>query len=106
MNADVGDGIEPADELGVEVFEVAEAAAEEEVLSDIAERSLHLSLRLCPVRAASAGLKAIMLRQREQVDVGDVTLVIFAGHRGLHTITKDLDRHPAQRLEGLDVAAQ
>ena len=107
VNADVGNGVEPVDELGVEVFEVAEAAAEEEVLADITEWSLYFTLCFCPVRTASARLKAIMPCQRQQrAVVGDVTLVVFTGHRGLHSIIKDLDRHPAQRLEGLDVAAQ
>ena len=46
VDTNVGDGIEPVDELSVEVLEVAEAAAEKEVLADIAERPLDLSLRL------------------------------------------------------------
>jgi hypothetical protein len=40
VNADIGDGIKPVGELGVEVFEITEATAEEEVLADVAERSL------------------------------------------------------------------
>ena len=36
VDADIGDGTEPVDELSVEVIEVAEAAAEKEVLADIA----------------------------------------------------------------------
>jgi len=44
VNADVGHGIEPGDELSVEVVEVAEAAAEKEVLADIAERPLDFPL--------------------------------------------------------------
>jgi hypothetical protein len=46
VDADVGNGIEPVDELNIEVIEVAEAAAEEEVLADIAERPFYLALRL------------------------------------------------------------
>jgi hypothetical protein len=48
VDADVGDRIEPVDELSVEVLEVAEATAEKEVLADIAERPLDLSLGLGP----------------------------------------------------------
>jgi hypothetical protein len=40
MGADVGDGVEPIGELSIEVVEVAEAASEEEVLPDVAERPL------------------------------------------------------------------
>lgn len=36
MDPDVGDGVKPVDQLGVQIVEVAEAAAEEEVLADIA----------------------------------------------------------------------
>ena len=107
MNADIGDGIKPVDELGVEVFEITEATAEEEVLADVAERSLDLPLRLRPIGPAGARLKAVMPRQREQrAVVGDVALVVLAGHRGLHAVVEDLDRHAADRFEGLDMAAQ
>src|SRR5882762_5697549 len=107
VDADVGDRIEPVDELSVEVLEVAEATAEKEVLADIAERPLDLPLRLGPIGSAGARLEAIMLRQREQrTVVGDVALVVLAGHRGLHAVVEDLDRHAADRLEGLDMTAQ
>jgi hypothetical protein len=42
VNTDIGDGTEPVDELSVEVVEAAKAAAEKEVLADIAERPLDL----------------------------------------------------------------
>jgi len=45
VDADIGDGTEPVDELSVEVLEVAEAAAEKEVLADIAERPLDPGFR-------------------------------------------------------------
>jgi hypothetical protein len=64
VNADIGDGVEPVDELSIEVVEVAEAAAEKEVLADIAERSLDFPLRLRPIGPAGARLKALMPRQR------------------------------------------
>ena len=48
-----------------------------------------------------------MLRQCEQrAVIGDVTLIVLAGHRGLHAVVEDLDRHAADRLEGLDMAPQ
>jgi hypothetical protein len=40
----VGDRVEPVAELGVEVVEVLERAGEEEVLADVAVRSLDLAL--------------------------------------------------------------
>ena len=44
MGADVSDGVEPIGELSLEVVEIAEAASEEEVLSDVAERPSTLPL--------------------------------------------------------------
>lgn len=43
MGADVGDGVEPIDQLSIQVVEIAEAAPEEEVLSDVAERTLNFA---------------------------------------------------------------
>src|SRR5437868_14866548 len=62
VNVDVGHGIEPGDELSVEVVKVAEAAAKKEVLADIAERPLDLSLGLCPIRSAGARLETLSAR--------------------------------------------
>jgi hypothetical protein len=48
-----------------------------------------------------------MLRQREQRAIaGDVALIVLAGHRGLHAVVEDLDRHAADRVESLDMTAQ
>ena len=57
VDADIGDGAEPVDELSVEVVEAAKAAAEKEVLTDIAERPLDLPLRLCPIGRQARGWK-------------------------------------------------
>ena len=51
VGARVGDLIQPLAELVVEVAEVLEAAGEEEVLADVAERALDLALGLGPVRS-------------------------------------------------------
>jgi hypothetical protein len=59
MHARVGDLGEPAAELGIEIVEIAEAACQEEVLADVAERPLDLPLRLGPVRPA--GLRQIAI---------------------------------------------
>lgn len=48
-----------------------------------------------------------MPRQRQQrAIIDDVALIILAGHRGFHPVVQDLDRHPAQRGERLDMTAQ
>ena len=94
-------------ELGVQIVEVAEGAGEEEVLADVAERSLDFALRLRPIRTAGSGQEAIVLGERDQrAIVDDVTIAILAGHRGLHAVVEDLDRHAADRREGQHVTAQ
>jgi hypothetical protein len=48
-----------------------------------------------------------MPRQREQrAVVGDVALVILAGHGSLYAVVEDLDQHTADRFKGLDMTAQ
>src|SRR5271167_3600168 len=49
----VGHRAEPMGELSVQVVEIAEQAGEEEVLADVAERPLDLTLGLGPVGAAN-----------------------------------------------------
>ena len=103
----IGNRVEPVPELKVEIVQVFEGTCEEEVLTDIAEWPLHLALGFGTIRPAGARLEAIMLRQCEQrAVIGDVTLIVLAGHRGLHAVVEDLDRHAADRLEGLDMTAQ
>ena len=107
VDADVGNGVEPVDQLKVQIVEVAESAAEEEVLTDIAERPLDFALGLGPVWPAGARLEAVVPRQREQRPVVDnVADIVLAGHRRLHAVVEDLDRHTVQRRERLDMAAE
>ena len=60
VHARVGHRAEPMGELGVQVVEIAERAGEEEVLADIAERPLDLTLGLGPVGAAGLRVEAVM----------------------------------------------
>lgn len=107
MQTGVGNGVEPVDQLDVDILEVAEAAGQEEVLPDIAERPLDLALGFGPIGTAGPRLEPVMRGQRQQRAVlDDVSQPIFAGHRGLHAVVKDLDRDPAERVKGLHVAAQ
>jgi len=66
MNARIGNLVEPLPELRVEIVEVAKAPTEEEVLADVAERTLDLALRLGPVRLAGLRQVAIVAGEREQ----------------------------------------
>ncbi|AWV14853.1 hypothetical protein A3862_30080 (plasmid) [Methylobacterium sp. XJLW] len=107
VQAHVGDGGEPIAKLDVQVLEIAEATGEEEVLAHVAERPLHLSFGLRPVGPAGARQEAIVGGQcHERAVVDDVAILALAGHRGLHAVVEDLQRHAAQGREGGDVAAQ
>ena len=107
MPARIGEGVEPVPELGIQIVEVAERAAEEEVLPDVAEGALHLTLCLGPVGRTGLRQKPVMRRQLEQLAIiGDALIVHLAQHRRLHAVVEDLGRHPAERLESGDVAAQ
>ena len=71
VNAKVGHRAEPVGELSVEVVEIAERPAEEEVLADVAERPLDLALGLGPVGPAGFRVEAVMAGEVEQRAVVD-----------------------------------
>ena len=60
MNARIGDRIQPMAELIVQIIEIAEGPAEEEVLADVAERPFDLALGLGPIGPAGARLETVM----------------------------------------------
>ena len=107
MHARIGDGIEPMTELLVQVVEVAERAAEEEVFADIAERPLDLALGLGPIGPAGARLEAVVAGEVDEgAVVDDEPVGVLADDRGLHAIVEDGARRAPDRLEGRDVAAK
>src|SRR5260370_38754675 len=107
MQARIGDRGEPVGELPVQVVEIAEAAGEEAVLADVAERPLDLTLGLGPVRSTGSRMEPMMAGEvDERAVVDDMTLIVLAGDCRLHAIVEDLLRHTAQRGEGRQVTAQ
>jgi hypothetical protein len=56
----VGDTVQPAPELVVEVVEVAERRLEKEILADVAERPLDLALGLRAIGPAGPRLEAVV----------------------------------------------
>jgi hypothetical protein len=89
-------------------LEIAELAAEEEVLTHVTERAFDLALGLGTIRAARLGQEAVMAREVEQrAIVDDVTsLDVVTDHRRLHAVVEDLLWHATECFEGGDVAAQ
>jgi hypothetical protein len=53
-------------ELAVQIIEIAEAAGEEEVLPDVAERPLDFTLGLRAVRRAGLRVEAIVARKVDE----------------------------------------
>ena len=98
--------------MTVEVVAVAEAATEEEVLADVAERPLDLALGLGAIRFAGLWQVTVMAGELDQCAVVDdvaglgTILGRLAVDHGFHPVVEDLGRCPAQRLEGGSVAAQ
>ena len=107
MHTRIGDRIEPATELDIEVVEIAEWGAEEEVFANIAEWTLDFALGLGTIGAAGTRLEAIVSREVEKGPVVDhKTVRVFSDHRGLHAVVENLTRYAPDRLERSDVATQ
>src|SRR5690606_38074550 len=56
----IGDAVQPATQLLVQVVQVPERAGQEEVLADVAERPLDLALGLGPERQAGSRVAAVV----------------------------------------------
>jgi hypothetical protein len=107
MQAGIGDVAEPGFELQIEIVDIAEDAAEKEVLADIAERSLDLALRLRPIGTTRLGQEAVVMREiPERAVVNDLAVGVLADHRSLHPIIEDLARYAAKRFERRLVAGE
>jgi hypothetical protein len=108
VNAGIGDLVEPLAELVVEVGQVAKAAAEEEVLADVAKRAFHLAFCFRPIGLTGLGQVAVVAGELDQGAVVDdvAGLWVLAHEHGAHAVVEDLGRHAAQRFEGCGVAAQ
>ncbi len=62
----MGPSPKPGTRLRIEVVEVAEAAGEEEVLTDVSERAFDFPLRLRPMGTAGFRKNAAMTREVDQ----------------------------------------
>jgi len=71
MDASIGDLAEPRAELTVQVIAVAEAAAKEEILTDVAERPLNFPLGLRPIGFAGLWQVTVMAGELDQGAVVD-----------------------------------
>ena len=102
----IGNGIEPMSQLAVQVVEIAERAGEEEVLTDVAEGPLDLSLGFGPVCPAGLWLEAVVSGEVDERSVVDDAAAGLTDDRGLHAVVKDLIGDAADRVERRHMAAQ
>src|SRR5208283_4277338 len=91
----IGNRIEPMPQLGIEIVEVAEGAGKEEVLTNVAVRSLDLALGFGPIRAARLRLEAIVPGNIDERAIVDDAARDLADDRGLHAVVKNLVRDAA-----------
>ena len=100
MHARIGDVVQPVAQLRVQVVEIAEDAAEKEVLANITKRPLDLALGLGAIGPAGARVKAVMAGEVDKPTiVDDEAPRVLADDRGLHAIVEDLARRAADRLQ-------
>ena len=84
MHAHIGHLVEPLPQLLIEIIEIAEAAAQEEVLADVAIRPLDLALRLGPVRLARLRQVAVVAGKLDSVRL--YTMWPASGSSRLNTV--------------------
>ncbi len=107
VHARVGHAVQPAAQLFVEIRQIAEAAGQEEVFADVAERPLDFAFRLRPVGPACFWVKAVVAGKiDERPIVDDAVPLTLAGDRGLHAVVEQFARGAAERFERGDMAAQ
>ena len=107
VDARIGDLAAPIVELRVEVVEAAEGPVEEEVLADVAERSLDLALGLRPVGSAGLGRRSVVVEQGDQGRVVDRRSVgVLSQDGGLHPVVEHLFRRPSAGVEGRHMASR
>lgn len=95
----------PGIELRIQIVQVLERPAKEEVLPDIAERPLDLAFRLCPVRLAGARGGIVMREERDERGiVGHDPVRALPDHCRLHPVIQDLLRRPAHGFERCNMA--
>lgn len=63
LHPGIDDLAPPCVELGVEIADIAERTGQEEVLPDVAERTLNLALGLRPVRFAGPRRRALVVQK-------------------------------------------
>ena len=107
MRTRIGDRVQPAAQLLIEVFKIAESATEKEILADIAERPLDFALRLGPIGPAGARLEAVVPGEIDKgAVVDDKPLSVFADHGRLHSVIEDRARRAAHRFKRSDMTPQ
>jgi hypothetical protein len=71
VDANVGCLLQPLMELGIQILVVKESAAVEEILSHVADRSLHLPFGLGPIWPTDAQAKLPVMSEAQELKILD-----------------------------------
>ena len=107
MDAHVGDRLEPLSSGRVDVAEVDDLEAGQEVLLDVTDAGLDTALLVTGADIAGRDLEAVVAGEVDIAGVEHRRLPAQAlQHRGLQIVDHDLARYLVERLEGVHVAAE
>ncbi len=107
MHPPVGHRLDPRPCLVIQVGQVGEGQPGPEGGAHIADPTLDLALRLRPIRVAGLGGEAIVGGEVEEGRIPmDGAVGVPFQHDGLEVVIEDAPGAAAQRLEGVQVAAQ
>jgi hypothetical protein len=108
VHARIGDRVEPMPQLAIEIIEIPEGVAEEEILANVTERPFHFAFRFRPVRPASARLEAIVpgeIGKRAIIDEAALSILTQQSRANIRCGGDGLKRKCCQPLRSLGSAS-
>ena len=102
----VGDVVAPAEELGVDVVEVAEGACGEEGVAQVLDLALDLALVVSASRGAGAGREVIVAGELEQAGMKLHRGAAAVEHGAAEIVVHEVAGDATERVEGVDVSAE
>src|SRR5262249_40020331 len=104
--ARVGNALDPALELGVEILDAGEGASGEEGVTQVLNRAFDLAFLIATGDCAGFGSKVVVTGQFEQLGVETVEIAIALEDSALKIVVEDRARGAAERLKGKHMASK